>query len=401
MVAEENSENAESDFEPKSSEPRNGLRILFFANTDWYLYNFRLGFAEYLRDVHHHEVIMLSPPGPFGPKFEALGFRWIQVQMNRRSLNPIESFRTLVRLRKIYSYLKPDIAHHFTIKSAVYGAIVSRVTKVPFSVHAITGLGSIFASSRRRILRPLVYFLMRVSMARSRMHVIVQNPDDFEMLRGIMGPQIETLSLIRGSGVDVARFTMSERPPDTISPAFLFVGRLIEEKGIREFYQASKILRKSLPGVRVLVAGTIDPGNPGSLAQAEVESWMDEGFVQFLGHVVDMPSLLQTVNVVVLPTTYGEGVPRSLIEAAASGLPIIATNSPGCREVLEHNVNGLFIEPKNVSQLAESMLLLANDPELRSKMGVAGRFKVETEFSAQQVFERTYSIYKHAFAKSY
>ena len=370
------------------------LRVLFFANTDWYLFNFRLGLARHLRDTLGYEVIMMSPPGQYGPRFADLGFLWLPVEMDRHSVAIGAEIAAIRRLCTLFARLKPDVSHHFTIKASIYGSLAARIAGVPFSINAITGLGSVLAGGRWTFLRPLVKTLMRIALNRTNMQLIAQNPEDFEALRSLLTPPRSGLVLIRGSGVDTQLFNdKSQRTEIRQIVTFLFVGRLISGKGIREFHAAAKSLKAQLPNTRMLVAGARDPGNPGSLTDDEISQWQAEGDLEFLGHADDMVSVYDQADVVVLPTTYGEGVPRALIEAAASGLPLIATDTPGCREIIEHDVNGILVPARDVRALAESMLRLASSAELRRAMGAAGRAKVRREFDEQVVFEKTCEVY--------
>lgn len=374
------------------------VKIIFYANTEWYLYNFRLGFARHLRN-EGHEVVMVSPPGKYGPKLEAEGFRWIPVDMRRRSLNPVREARTVLSLAAIYRAENPALVHHFTLKCIVYGGIAARLSKVPAAVHAVAGLGYVFASKRLRtrlVLRPLVRRLLRMVCNQPGAAVVVQNSDDLAFINGLGLSPSTQLSLIRGSGVDTNRFRQvpSSAPRVGTSLTVLFVGRLLFDKGIVDFVEMASRCRKEHDGeLRFLVAGELDPGNPASIPVERLQQWKDTGIVEFLGHVEDMAGLLVGVDIVVLPSR-AEGAPRSLIEAAACGIPLVATDVPGCREVVRDGRNGFLVPLHDIEALTDAVLRLARDDELRRRMGEAGRQLVLESLDENIVFERTIDVYR-------
>lgn len=370
------------------------MKILLFANTDWYLYNFRLPLAALLRDKGW-QVLFVSPPGPYGDRLRAAGYRWEPLSLTRRSLNPLRELLVLHRLRRIYARERPDLVHHFTIKSVIYGALLARLLGIP-CVNAVTGLGHVFTSQgmRMRALRPLVRGLLRLALGGAAARLILQNPDDvvaFQRHRLIAPGSIR---LIRGSGVDVARFYPVERAEVTRPLRLLLASRLLWEKGIGVYVEAARRLRAGGLAVEFWLAGAPDRGNPASIDEAQLAAWRAEGVVTLLGQVEDMPTLLAQVDVMVLPTAYGEGVPRSLLEAAACGLPLIATDVPGCREVVREGENGLLIPPRDPVALSEAIAYLAGDADLRRQMGEASRQLAVAEFAQEAVFEQTLAVYR-------
>jgi glycosyltransferase involved in cell wall biosynthesis len=373
------------------------MKIIFYANTEWYLFNFRLGLAKHLRS-RGHEVVMVSPPGKYGPRLEAEGFRWIPLDMRRRSLNPLREARTVLALADIYRREAPALVHHFTLKCIIYGGIAARLAKVPAAVHAVAGLGYVFASQRLRtrlLLRPLVRWLLRAVSNQPGSAVIVQNSDDLGFVKGLgLSPETH-VALIRGSGVDTSRFRQSQRLPSSTEPVtILFVGRLLFDKGIVDFVEmASRCHRREGADLRFLVAGDPDTGNPASVPPQQLQQWKEEGVVEFLGHVDDMAALLERTDVVVLPSR-SEGAPRSLIEAAACAIPLVATDVPGCREVVRDGLNGYLVPLHDIEALTEAVWRLARDGELRKRMGAAGRDFVLQNLDEKIVFERTVGVYR-------
>jgi glycosyltransferase involved in cell wall biosynthesis len=372
------------------------MKLIFFANTEWYLFNFRLGLAKYLRD-HGAEVVMVSPSGPYGRKLEAEGFRWIPVPMARRSLNPLREAWLLWRLFRIYQTEKPDITHHFTIKCVVYGGLAARLVGVHGIVGAVAGMGFVFASQQAlaRLLRPVVRTLLRIALGGRNCRLILQNSDDRDALVSSAIVDPKHVRLIPGSGVNTKRFapSMLDKEPHR-TRRVLLAARLLWEKGIAEYVAAAKQLKQDGLNVEFLLAGEPDVGNPNSVRAEQVDAWRDEGVIRPLGHIDDMATLLREIDVMTLPSFYREGVPRSLIEAAAAGLPIITTDMPGCRDVVENNVNGFLVPARDSAALAESLRKVLEDPTLAARMGAAGRLKALVEFDEGLVFARTMGVYR-------
>jgi glycosyltransferase involved in cell wall biosynthesis len=305
------------------------MKFLFYANTDWYLYNFRLSTAQKLKR-DGHDVVMLSPPGEFGARFAQHGFRWRTIPMDRTSLNPLQEIVTLRALVQVLKQEHPNLLHNFTVKCSVYGALAARIAKVPAVVNAVAGMGYIFTSGNAKAsaLRPLVKTLMRVTLGHDRSLLILQNPDDAEAFVSSGIVPRKYIRLIRSSGVNLDRFHPCERVNEGRLRVVL-AARLLWEKGIQEYIDAAALLRNQGRHIDFLLAGMPDSGNPRSVRIEQVQSWADEGIVKWLGHVDDMAALLPTADVMVLPSYYREGVPKSLIEGAACGLALITTDRPG------------------------------------------------------------------------
>ncbi|WP_049623641.1 glycosyltransferase family 4 protein [Frateuria defendens] len=373
------------------------MKFVFFANTDWYLYNFRLSTAQRLQ-AEGHEVVMLSPPGEFGVRFAAHGFRWLVLPMDRASLNPWREALTLRRLVRLLERERPDLLHNFTVKCAVYGALAARAARVPAVVNAVAGMGYVFTCNRpkARLLRPLVGTLMRIAFDGRRSLLVLQNPDDAEVFVRSRTVAPGRIRVIRSSGVDTARF----QPPATrlggaARLRVLLAARLLWEKGVGEFVEAARLLAAEGREVEFLLAGTPDPGNPRAVAEAQVRQWAGEGVVRWLGHVEDMPALLARVDAMALPSYYCEGVPKCLIEGAACGLAIITTGRPGCREVVaQDGIDGLRVPPRDARALADCIARLDDDRELLRRLGCRARQKALEEFDERLVIQRTIEVYE-------
>lgn len=370
-------------------------KIILFANTDWYLYNFRLSLALAFKQ-QGYELLLISPPGPYGEKLRALGLSWEPVPMDRRSLNPLREAKLLGWLVSLLRRERPALVHGFTIKCAVYGSLAARLAGVPARVNAVAGMGYVFTSNdaKARFLRPLVRMLMHAALGGHNARLILQNPDDVTLFEsaGLVDPV--HIRLIQGSGVDCSRFIARNAERDHSKPLrVLLAARLLWDKGLAEYIAAARNLRAQGRTIEFLLAGDPDPGNPAAVPEDTVRSWVDEGVLQWLGHVDDMPALFASVDVVVLPS-YREGLPKGLIEAAACALPLVTTDVPGCREVVTDEVDGLIIPPRDGEALARAIARLHDDPALAQRLGWAARAKALAEFDEQIVIAKTLAVYR-------
>ena len=370
------------------------MKLILFANTDWYLYNFRRSLALAAQRAGY-ELLLISPPGPYGEKLRALGLRWESVPMDRRSLNPLREAVLLWHLVRLLRRERPALVHGFTIKAAVYGSLAARLAGVPARVNAVAGMGYVFISDSRkaRVLRPLVRALLKLALGGRNARLILQNPDDMAMFEqaGLVDPA--QVRLIPGSGVDCERFTPDPERVPTGRVRVLLPARLLWDKGLAEYVQAARMLQARDVPVVMLLAGDPDPGNPAAVPEADVRGWVEAGLLEWMGHVDDMPALLRGVDIVALPS-YREGLPKGLIEAAASGCALIATDVPGCREVVSHEADGLRVPVRDAAALADAIERLATDPGLRTRLGAAARAKAIAEFDERIVIRRTLDVYR-------
>ncbi|MCI5160838.1 MAG: glycosyltransferase family 1 protein [Candidatus Electrothrix sp. AX5] len=373
------------------------MKIIFFANTDWYLYNFRLALARSLRE-QGAEVIMMSPPGEYGSRIEAEGFRWIPLPMKRRSLNPFREIQLLRYICSIYKKERPDVVHNFTIKSVVYGALAAQAAGIQNKIHAVTGLGHVFISQsmRARILRPLVKGLLRQALRGKGSHLIIQNHDDRSLFLKHKLTEAKRIHLIRGSGVDTEHFAPVQKGRAHKGRGkfrILLAARLLWEKGIREYAEAAQLLTHRAGELEFLLAGAADPGNPSAVPEQDIMNWQKSGLLSVTGHVENMQQLMAEVDLMVLPS-WREGTPRGLLEAASMALPIITTDAPGCREIVENEKNGFLVPVGDAVALAEKIEYLLDHPETCLRFGTAGREKVCKEFDQEIVFRQTWEVYR-------
>lgn len=370
------------------------MKVVLFANTDWYLYNFRRSLALELLAAGH-ELLLISPAGPYGKKLNDLGLRWQPVPMDRRSLNPVRELALLWHLWRLFRRERPMLVHSFTIKCAVYGAIAARFSGVAARVNAVAGMGYVFVSedTKARLLRPVVRALLRLALSGRRALLILQNPDDVAMMdqAGLVDPS--RVRLIAGSGVDCSRFSANESARESGKPIrVLLASRLLWDKGIGEYVAAARQLSTQGRGIEFLLAGDPDPGNPAAIPESTLKRWVDERVLQWLGHVDDMPALLAGVDMVVLPS-YREGLPKGLIEAAACALPLVTTDVPGCREVVTDGVDGLLVPARDSEALAAAIASLQDDPALARRLGESARRKALSNFDERIIIARTMAVY--------
>ncbi|HEY2345039.1 MAG TPA: glycosyltransferase family 4 protein [Xanthomonadaceae bacterium] len=370
------------------------MKIVLFANTDWYLYNFRRSLAVALSDAGH-ELLLVSPPGEYGAKLRALGLRWEPLPMERRSLNPLREAALLLHLRRIFRRERPALVHGFTIKCAVYGSLAARLAGVRARVNAVAGMGYVFTSDdfKARVLKPVVRMLLRLALDGRNARLILQNPDDvalFEQARLVAPSHVR---LIQGSGVDCARFAPASSPRVRDGRfRVLLPARLLWDKGVAEFVEAARRLHAEGRAIDFLLAGDPDSGNPAAVPEETVRSWVLEGRVQWLGHVDDMPSLYRSVDAVVLPS-YREGLPKGLIEAGACGLPLVTTDVPGCREVVTDGEDGLLVPVRDAAALAGAIARLHDNEVLAANLGRAARAKAMARFDESLVIAKTLAVY--------
>lgn len=377
-------------------------RVLLVANTSWYLYNFRLPLVRDLR-AKGYDVAMVAPRDAHTPLLEAEGFTVHPWLVARSSINPLSEARALVDLLRIYRREKPDLVHHFTIKACLYGTIAAKGARVYRVINAVTGLGHVFLGTRRRsrLLRLAIQPVYRAAFKARRSTVVFQNAADQEQLIQLGITDGERARLIRGSGVDIERF----RPLEDSAGRFhtplqlLFPSRLIREKGTSELLEACQELWSEGVALELLVAGELDSGNRSALSATELADLQNHPHIRCLGHVADMCALYAASDIVLLPS-WREGLSRSLIEAAAMERPIITTDVPGCRDVVDHGRSGLLVPLHDSRSIALAIRLLLENPELARRFGKAARQKVVAEFQVSLVNQSTLVQYERLLATS-
>ena len=367
-----------------------GPRLLYVVSEDWYFLSHRLPMARAAREAGF-EVHVATKVTDGGPAIEQEGFVLHPIPFARGRLSPFSSLRTILALRRIHRTIDPAIAHHVALQPSVLGALAAGRRSVA-RVNALTGLGYAFTSNtpKARIVRRFTAASLRYLFDRSGNVVLVQNPDDAAALVALGIPQ-RRIVLIPGSGVDVDELKPLPEPAGT--PTVAFIGRLLDDKGIRTLIQAHLLLR--LDGVKVdlCIGGTPDPANPASVTQDEAAGWVHEPGIAWVGHVDDISDFWARAHVAVLPSRR-EGLPKSLLEAAACGRPLIATDVPGCREIVRANETGLLVPVDDAPALADAIKQLITSPEQRARYGAAARSLVVGNFAASTIGRMTVELYR-------
>lgn len=310
---------------------------------------------------------------------------------HRSRLNPFAEIKTLGQIWKIYRQIRPDIVHHVALKPVIYGTFCALLAGIPHIVNALGGMGYLFThrSVKSLIIRPFLAFAFWILLNNRHCALILQNPDDVELMTSFIDR--DKICLIRGAGVDLKMFHPSDEPPSPPITA-LMVSRLLWSKGIGELVEAARILKKQGFPLQIQVAGDIDALNPASISPATLMSWKEENVVTWLGAVEDTPPLYANCHIAVLPS-YREGLPKSLLEAAACGKPIVTTDVPGCREVVNQRENGFLVPAKNAVALAKALKELGELSEVRVRMGQVSRQIAEQEFDEKKIIAETLAIY--------
>lgn len=367
-------------------------KLLFFVTEDWYFCSHRLPIAKAAMKAGF-EVVVFANIGSHGDIIRSEGIRVVPLALQRRSMNPLRELKTLLRIVQVYRAERPDIVHHLAMKPVLYGSVAAFFAGTPRVVNALAGMGYVFISSRVKahLLRAGIELLFRLFLNTKRSCLILQNPDDAEMLVKHGAVKQERIRLIRGSGVDVTMFVPTEEPASPLT--VILPARMLYDKGVAEFVEAAKVLRGRGCKARFVLAGDLDPENPAAISQDQMQLWQQEGYVEWWGHRSDMSAVLAQSHIVCLPS-YREGLPKALLEAAASGRPIVATDVPGCREIVQEGVNGFLVPVRDCHALAGAVQKLLADGNLRKAMGAKGRDMVVNEFSQERVVAETMAVYR-------
>jgi glycosyltransferase involved in cell wall biosynthesis len=359
-------------------------KIIVVANTSWYLFNFRLNLMLHLQN-RGYEIIAVAPLDDYSSRFAAHGIQFKAMPMDNKGTNPLKDSLLIFQFVRLFLQVKPSCILSYTPKCNIYGALAAGFLNIPI-INNVSGLGTAFI--RDNLVTKIVKWLYVVSLKKSA-KIFFQNNDDLCLFidKGLV--KAELTGLLPGSGVDVQHFTPLENPIPRNNFVFLLVARMLKDKGVVEFVTATRLLKIQYPYIECQLLGFLDAKNPSAITSEEMHAWVNEGVVNYLGVSDSVVDFLRQADCVVLPSYYREGVPRSLLEAASVGKPIITTDAVGCREVVDDGVNGFLCEPRSIDDLKakmEQMLLL---PEAeRLQMGLNGREKVLKQFDEQIVIDR-------------
>jgi glycosyltransferase involved in cell wall biosynthesis len=368
------------------------VKIILFANTDWYLFKFRIAQARALRELGV-DLTLVSPPGTFSPELEKMGYHWLPFPLSRSGMNPLSEAAAIRRLVRLYRRERPDLVHHFTIKSILYGSLAAKAAGVKAVVNGVTGLGYVFSSGSpaRRLLRLLVETWYRLALRGTQ--AVFDNDEDRRFFVSRKLIRMKDAHVVRSAGVDVELYAPAPEPEGV--PVIMLAGRMLWDKGIREYVEAARLLRRDGVPARLVLVGEPDAGNPASITREQLQAWEASGEVEWWGFRADMPSVFRQVNIVCLPS-YREGLPTTLIEAGACGRAVVATDVTGCRDAVRDGITGLLVPAKDAAALAAGLMVLLRDPSLRRKMGEAGRKMAVNEFSTGRVNRDTWQVYAQA-----
>jgi|SRR6266508_4608755 len=372
-------------------------RILLVVDVPWAFVMNRLSLAEHAR-AQGFDVHIASGVGGGEETIIARGFPYHPLRLSRKGRNPLFEAWNVLELTSLYRRLRPDVVHHVTLKPILYGSLAARLAGVPAVVNAFAGLGYAFTVSGTpavAVTRTLLSAALAAAVPRQRTINVFENPDDRAVMvqAGVCTP--ENARVLPGVGIDVDAFRPSPEPLGRVRVTL--AGRMLREKGVMEFVAAARMLRGEGIDLEFVLAGAADPANPGRLSEAELSGLHAQGDVRWLGFQKDMASLLSGSHVVCLPS-YREGLPRALLEGAACGRPLVATDVPGCREIVRDGVNGLLVKARDAEGLANAVRSLARDPETRRRFGAAGRRIVEQEFALPIVLRKMTGIYAEVLA---
>jgi glycosyltransferase involved in cell wall biosynthesis len=367
-------------------------KILYFVTEDWYFCSHRLSLAKAVQSAGF-TVSVLARVNRHADIIKNSGMNLIPLDIARGGINPITEINILRKVWLIYLQEKPCLVHHVALKPVLYGSFVAMFMPDLKVVNLLAGLGAIFSSSNWKavFLRPVIRWSIRILLQRTNSVTIVQNEEDFNFLYYELGVSSKQLKLIKGSGVNTEQFYPLKNMQDEVRVAL--VSRLLLTKGVGEYVAAVKLLKQNGVVFKAYLVGEPDEENITSISAKDIEEWGKEGFVNCLGRIDNVAQFWQEMHICVLPS-YREGMPKSLIEAAASGLPIVTTNTPGCNDIVVDGVNGFLVPPRSINELANAMERLILNKDLRESMGKAGRRRVESEFSDAIVLSQTLDVYR-------
>jgi glycosyltransferase involved in cell wall biosynthesis len=373
-------------------------RVLIVANVGWAFLMHRMPVALAAKNAGYEVHVATALDARLDAKtpetLAAAGLVLHRTNFSRGGVHPIEVIRDLLALIRIYREVRPDVVHLVTMKPVLFGGLVCRLLGHKATVFAIPGRGLVFSATGFLgwLRRKIVVLTYRLCYRPGRSRVIVQNVEDRDYFIENSIFRAEDVRLIRGAGVDVSQFEPLPEPTGKVT--VVLASRMLREKGISDFVDAARLLKQQNVDARFVLVGEPDAGNPHSHTDEELAAWAREGIVEWLGLRTDIPKIFASAHIICLPTYYGEGVPKVLIEAAAAGRAIVTTNIPGCRDIVRHEDNGLLVRPRDVPGLATALRRLIEDPATRRRMGESGRRRVEQEFTVQIVTAQTLAIYR-------
>lgn len=372
-------------------------KILFVVNAIEYFATHRLPIAQKAYElgynVHIASTFMSYEGMAEVEKITNYGFEFHHIPISRGGQNPLVELYALIKIHLLIRKLSPDIVHLVTLKPVLYGGIAARINGVKSVVAAVAGLGSVFLanSATAKLRKWIVTRMYCAAFKQKQLAVIFQNSDDLDTLLALGVLHASQARIIRGSGVALGDYPYLPEPQG--KPVVVMATRLLKDKGVFEYAEAARLLRQRCVDLEMRLIGSPDPGNPTSVTQHELDNWAQERCVVLMGFRTDIATQYAAANVICLPS-YREGLPKSLIEAAACGRAVVTTDVPGCRDAITPDVTGLLVPVKNAVALADAIQKLIDEPELRKRMGKAGRSLAEREFAIEKIVEQHLKIYR-------
>ena len=370
--------------------------LLFIVNVDWFFLSHRLPLALHAMQAGYDVHLAVGLTDRL-PELTAHGIQVHPIDLSRAGIAPIAQARSFLQMLRVLRRVRPDVLHLVTVKPVVFGGIAARGLRVPAVVAAVPGLGYVFSAQGRgaTLARRLLAWLYRLALRSPRVTVLFQNPDDRQRLTEAARLDPARTRVVRGSGVDLARYAATPLPQGV--PLVVLVARLLHDKGVQEFVQAARDLRRRGHTARFALVGAPDFENRASIDAKQLERWDEEAAVERWGQRDDIPAVLAQAHVVVLPS-YAEGLPKVLLEAAACARAVVTTDVPGCRDAIERDVTGLLVPPRDAAALGQAIGRLLEDPALCERMGRAGRALAEREFGIERIVAAHLALYREGLA---
>lgn len=368
-------------------------KVLFVVNTLEFFLSHRFPLAIAAKQAGY-EVHIAAANHDKTEELLTYDFKYHILPFARSGQNPIYEVNTIIKLFSLFQCIKPDLVHLITIKPVLYGGIVSRLTNINAVVSAISGLGTVFIDNSgfmAKVRRNFVTMLYVFAFRHKNMAVIFQNPDDRDKLLNLGAVNLVQTRMIRGSGVNLANYSYSSEPGG--KPVVVMAARLLRDKGVFEFVEAARLLKIRGLDIEMRLIGSPDPGNPTSITIQKLDEWVNDGYINLLGYREDIAKQYSAANIVCLPS-YREGLPKSLVEAAACGRAVVTTDVPGCRDAIIANVTGILIPVKDAHALADAIQKLVEHPDLRLMMGAEGRKLAEEHFCIENIVGQHMKIYE-------
>ena len=367
------------------------MRILYFANTDWFLYNYSLSLFKFIQ-TKGYQVYLSSPKGTYSALLQKENLNWQEFPLSRKGMNPLKEIHSVQQFQKVLAATQPEILHNFTLKSVLYGSLAAKKFSHIKIINTITGMGFLFINKdiRTRLVRAILIPLLRFALKDTKVLFLNTTDRDFYLERRIIEPG--QAKIIHGSGVDIDTFSPGKPIQKKKKPTIIFPARFLKDKGIYEFVEAARITKKKHEECVFVLVGSIDKGNPSSIREDELNAWIKEGIVECWGWQDEMAAVYQQASMVCLPS-YREGLATSLLEAAACAVPIITTDVPGCRELVINDKTGFIVPTHNTKELARCIIYLVEHPAQSIEMGLRAREFIVEEYSQDTVNADIYQTY--------